>query len=146
MSRVWISGQWVTSTVGHNDVVRFLPLEEMFGMARPLAYGYLSVPSDASDDQARRWQQEIATFVDDEGHDLAGVFTDVRGKGATAFEAMSRALELGAVTEVVVPRLDHLEHVPGFGPADVRLLCRYLHATVVAVEEPVEEPVGAARH
>ena len=110
-------------------------------MARPLAFGYVSVPPDTPDDQAQRWQDEIAAFVDSEGHELAGMFTDVRGEGASAFEAMSRALELGAVTEVVVPRLDHLEHVPGFGPADVRLLCRYLHATVVAVEEPV----GAGR-
>jgi hypothetical protein len=109
----------------------------MFGMARPLAYGYVSVPPGAPDDQAQMWQREIATFVDGEGHDLAGMFTDVRGSGAPAFEAMSRALGVGAVTEVVVPRLDHLEHVPGFGPADVRLLCRYLHATVVEVEEPV---------
>ena len=70
-------------------------------------------------------------------HDLAGMFTDVRGSGAPAFEAMSRALCVDTVTEVVVPRLDHLEHVPGFGPADVRLLSRYLHASVVAVEEPV---------
>jgi len=114
-----------------------VPLKEMFGMARPLAYGYVSVPPGAPDDQAQMWQREIATFVDGEGHDLAGMFTDVRGSGAPAFEAMSRALGVGAVTEVVVPRLDHLEHVPGFGPADVRLLCRYLHATVVEVEEPV---------
>jgi hypothetical protein len=110
----------------------------MFGMARPLAFGYVSVPPGAPDEQAQRWQREIATFVDGEGHDLAGVFTDVRGAGAPAFEAMSRALGVGKVSEVVVPRLDHLEHVPGFGPADVRLLARYLHATVVAVEEPVE--------
>jgi hypothetical protein len=113
----------------------------MFGMARPLAFGYVSVPPGAPDDQAQRWQREIATFVDSEGHDLAGMFTDVRGAGAPAFEAMSRALGLGAVNEVVVPRLDHLEHVPGLGPADIRLLSRYLHATVVTVEEPV----GAAR-
>src|SRR5918911_5499373 len=112
----------------------------MFAMARPLAFGYISIPEDAPDDQAQRWQREIAAFVDREGHELAGMFTD-SGEGATAFEAMCRALELGAVSEVVVPRLDHLEHVPGFGPADVRLLCRYLHASVVAVEEPV----GAAR-
>ena len=110
-------------------------------MARPLAYGYVSVPPGAPDEQTQRWQDEIATFVDGEGHDLAGMFTDVRGAGTPAFEAMSRALGLGAVTEVVVPRLDHLEHVPGLGPADIRLLSRYLHATVVAVEEPV----GAAR-
>ena len=110
-------------------------------MARPLAFGYVSVPPGTPDDQAQRWQQEIAAFVDGEGHDLAGLFTDVRGDGAPAFEAMSRALELGAISEVVVPRLDHLEHVPGFGPCDVRLLSRYLHASVVAVEEPV----GAAR-
>jgi len=109
---------------------------EMDGMARPLAFGYVSVPPDAPDDQAQRWQDEIATFVDSEGHDLAGVFTDVRGNGAQAFEAMSRALGVGTVSEVVVPRMDHLEHVPGFGPCDVRLLCRYLHAEVVAVEEP----------
>jgi predicted methyltransferase len=106
-----------------------------------LAFGYVSVPPGAPDEQAQRWQDEIATFVDREGHDLAGVFTDVRGAGSTAFEAMFRALDGGGVSEVVVPRLDHLEHVPGFGPADVRLLSRYLHATVVAVEEPV----GAAR-
>ena len=106
-------------------------------MARPLAFGYVSVPPDASDDQAQRWQQEIATYVDSEGYDLAGVFTDVRGDGAQGFEAMSRALCHGVVSEVVVPRLDHLEHVPGFGPADVRLLSRYLHAEIVAVEEPV---------
>lgn len=107
-------------------------------MARPRAFGYVSVPSDASDDQAQRWQKEIATYVSDEGYDLAGVFTDVRGGGgAPAFEAMSRALSVGTVNEVVVPCLDHLEHVPGFGPADVRLLSRYLHAEVVAVEEPV---------
>jgi hypothetical protein len=112
----------------------------MLAMARPLAFGYVSVPENAPDDQAQRWQREIATFVDREGHDLAGMFTDF-GEGSTAFEAMSRALELGGVSEVVVPRLDHLEHVPGFGPCDVRLLSRYLHATVVAVEEPV----GAAR-
>jgi len=109
----------------------------MFGMARPLAFGYVSVPRGAPDEQAQRWQDEIATFVDGEGHDLAGVFTDVRGEGAPAFEAMSRALGVRAVSEVVVPRLDHLEHVPGFGPADLRLLSRYLHATFVSVEEPV---------
>jgi hypothetical protein len=109
----------------------------MGNMARPRAYGYVSVPADATDDQAQRWQKEIATFVTGEGHDLAGMFTDVRGDGAPAFEAMSRALCVDTVTEVVVPRLDHLEHVPGFGPADVRLLSRYLHASVVAVEEPV---------
>jgi hypothetical protein len=113
----------------------------MFAMARPLAFGYVSVPAGTPDDQAQRWQQEIATFVEGEGHELAGLFTDVRGDGAPAFEAMSRALELGAVSEVVVPRLDHLEHVPGFGPCNVRLLSRYLHASVVAVEQPV----GAAR-
>ncbi|HYY10243.1 MAG TPA: recombinase family protein [Kineosporiaceae bacterium] len=110
-------------------------------MARPLAYGYVSVPPGTPDEQAQRWQRDIATFVDGEGHDLAGLFTDVRGQGAPAFEAMSRALHCGAVSEVVVPRLDHLGHVPGFGPADVRLLSRYLHATVVEVEEPV----GAGR-
>src|SRR5690348_17979151 len=103
---------------GHDDVTRFVPFKEMFGMARPLAYGYVSVPPGAPDDQAQRWQREIATFVDSEGHDLAGMFTDVRGSGTPAFEAMSRALGVGAVTEVVVPCLDHLEHVPGFGPAD----------------------------
>jgi hypothetical protein len=106
-------------------------------MARPRAFGYVSVPAGTSDDQAQRWQKEITSYVDSEGHDLAGMFTDVRGSGAPAFEAMSRALSIDTVTEVVVPRLDHLEHVPGLGPADVRLLCRYLHASVVAVEEPV---------
>lgn len=111
-------------------------------MARPLAFGYVSVPPDASDDQAQRWQQEIATYVEGEGYDLAGMFTDIRDTGAPGFEAMSRALCLGTVKEVVVPRLDHLEHVPGLGPADVRLLSRYLHARIVAVEEPV----GAAAH
>jgi hypothetical protein len=115
--------------------------EEMFGMARPQAFGYVSVPPGAPDEQALRWQREIATFVDDEGHELAGVFTDVRGAGAPAFEAMSRALGQGRATEVVVPRFEHLGHVPGFGPCNVRLLSRYLHATVVAVEEPV----GASR-
>ena len=34
-----------------------------------------------------------------------------------------------------------ISDVPGFGPCDVRLLSRYLHAEVVAVEEPV----GAGR-
>jgi hypothetical protein len=106
-------------------------------MARPRAFGYVSVPADAADDQAQRWQKEIATYVDDEGHDLAGMFTDVRGTGAPAFEAMSRALCVGEVSEVVVPRFDHLEHVPGLGPAGPRLLSRYLHASVVAVEEPL---------
>ena len=106
-------------------------------MARPLAFGYVSVPPGASDDQTQRWQEEIATYVDAEGHDLAGIFTDIRGDGAQGFEAMSRALCDGAVREVVVPRLDHLEHIPGFGPADVRLMSRYLHAEIVAVEEPV---------
>jgi hypothetical protein len=114
----------------------------MGSMARPRAFGYVSVPADASDDQAQRWQKEIAAYVDSEGHDLAGMFTDVRGTGAPAFEAMSRALCVGEVSEVVVPRLDHLEHVPGLGPADCRLLSRYLHASIVAVEEPV----GAGRH
>jgi hypothetical protein len=109
----------------------------MDGMARPLAFGYVSVPPEASDDQAHRWQQEIATYVESQGYDLAGMFTDIRGNGAQGFEAMSRALCDGTVREVVVPRLDHLEHVPGFGPADVRLLSRYLHAEIVAVEEPV---------
>jgi hypothetical protein len=106
-------------------------------MARPKAFGYVSVPENASDDETQRWQKEIASFVDDEGYDLAGMFSDVRGRGAQGFEAMSRALCGGAADEVVVPRYDHLEHVPGFGPCDVRLLSRYLHAEVVAVEEPV---------
>jgi DNA invertase Pin-like site-specific DNA recombinase len=111
-------------------------------MARPKVFGYVSIPPDVSDEQVQRWQQEIAAFAASKGYDLAGVFTDVRGNGAPHFEAMSRALERGTVSEVLVPRLDHLEHVPGFGPCDVRLMSRYLHAEVVAVEEPV----GAARH
>ncbi len=129
-------------TVGpvHHEVVR-PPFEEMLGLARPQALGYVSGTPRTPHDQAQQWQREIATFVDGEGHDLAGVFTDVRGQGAPAFEAMSRALGCGTVSEVVVPRLDHLGHVPGFGPANVRLMSRYLHAQVVAVEEPV----GASR-
>src|SRR3954447_19890949 len=111
-------------------------------MARPRAFGYVSVPDGTSDDQAQRWQKEITSYVDSEGHDLAGMFTDVRGSGAPAFEAMSRALSIDTVTEVVVPRRAPLEPARGLGPADVRLLCRYLHASVVAVEKPV----GAGRH
>src|SRR3954469_4641547 len=106
-------------------------------MARPRAFGYVSVPAGTSDDQAQWWQKGIGIFADGEGHGLAGMFTDVRGSGAPAFEAMSRALCVGTVNEVVVPRLAHLEHVPGLGPADIRLLSRYLHASIVAVEEPV---------
>ena len=124
----------------HADVVK-VHRGELQNMARPKAFGYVSVPANAPDDQAQRWQEEIASFVDGEGHDLAGIFTDVRGTGSPAFEAMSRALDRGAVSEVVVPRYDHLQHVPGFGPCTVRLLSRYLHAEVVAVEE--QEPVGA---
>ena len=104
-------------------------------MARPLAYGYVSVPAGAPDDQAQRWQREIATFVDSEGHDLAGMFTEFAARRAGLRGHVART-RVGGVTEVVVPRLDHLEHVPGSVPADVRLLSRYLHATVVAVEEP----------
>src|SRR4051794_41920272 len=81
-----------------------VPLKEMFGMARPLAYGYVSVPPGAPDDQAQRWQREIATFVDSEGHDLAGVFTDVRGVGAPALVGPWRAPGGGARCGGVVPR------------------------------------------
>jgi hypothetical protein len=111
--------------------------KEMGGMVRPRAFGYVSVPPDASEEQAQRWQQQIAAFVGSEGHVLAGVFTDIRGEGSPAFDAMARALGLGTVSEVVVPRMEHFRHLPGFGPADVRLLARYLNAPVVSVEEPV---------
>ena len=100
---------------------------------RPLVYGCVSVPAHVAEEQAERRRWEIATFAEREGLALAGIFTDPRGRSQHAFYAMTEALRRGDATQVVVPAVEHLDHVPGLQHADVSAAARHVGAPILAV-------------
>jgi hypothetical protein len=112
------------------------------------ALGYVSVAAEDAPDGLEQviavLGRDLAVRAERAGHELAGVFADVRGRSEQGFYALVAAVrQREDVAAVVVPRLGDLGRVGCLAGADVRTAERYLRARVLAVH--ADEMTAQAR-
>jgi hypothetical protein len=107
------------------------------GPARPLAFGYLSLPAHTGpaghEETVTAATRDLAAYAAREGYALAGIFTDVRGCSEAGLYGLLDAVRRGEAVAVVVPGLDHLRHVGCLAGADLRTTARYLRARLLTL-------------
>ena len=77
-------------------------------MARPRAFGYVSVPAGTSDDQAQRWQKEIASYVDHDHEALREMMTDPN----TVLGLSDGGAHCGTICDAASPTLPSATRAP----------------------------------
>ena len=102
----------------------------------PAAFAYLALlPRVAAAPDGQRVvaaaRQELAGFAAFRGYELAGVFTEVRGRTESGLYAMLAALRGERAVAVVVPDVEHLRHVGCLAGADLATATRYLRARLL---------------
>ena len=112
-----------------------------------LALGYVSVAAEDAPDGLEQVVavigRDLAVRAERAGHQLAGIFADVRGRSEQGFYALATAVrQREDVAAVVVPLAGDLGQVGCLAGADVRTAERYLRARVLAVH-PEGTPTGA---
>jgi hypothetical protein len=113
------------------------------------ALGYVNVAAEDAPDGLEQVVavigRDLAVRAERAGHELAGVFADVRGRSEQGFYALVTTVrQRQDVAAVVVPRLGDLGQVGCLAGADVRTAERYLRARVLAVhadDMPTQVPV-----
>jgi hypothetical protein len=116
------------------------------------ALGYVNVAvEDARDGLAQVVAvigRDLAVCAEQAGHELAGIFADVRGRSEQGFYALVATVrQREDVAAVIVQRVDDLGQVGCLAGADVRTAERYLRARVLAVDTegmPTRAPVARA--
>jgi hypothetical protein len=104
---------------------------------RPLAYGYLRLPSNADVDIDRAYVDEaraqLAAVAQREGLALAAVYCETRVSDQGVFYAMVECMRRGQAVAVIAPHMAHLNQIPALAGADRRSASRYLRAAVLTV-------------
>lgn len=75
---------------------------------RRLAYGYMRVFCDVTDDQAYAMEQAIRHFAQATGFQVTSIFHEVESGSHEAFYELGEALRRTDVHDVVLPSLHHL--------------------------------------
>ncbi|MBV2356898.1 recombinase family protein [Streptomyces sp. J2-1] len=70
---------------------------------KPLIFGYMRVPDDMSDEDAKKKQDDMATYAEVEGFTLATVFHEFMDGQINAFEEMVGAVRRAEARHVLVP-------------------------------------------
>ncbi|OKJ98981.1 hypothetical protein AMK34_10380 [Amycolatopsis sp. CB00013] len=77
-------------------------------VTKPLAYGYMRVPRDVSDDKVRRLERAIMRFADGQGLYFVSFFFEFHCGSREAFDELITELVRAQARHVVVPTLRHL--------------------------------------
>ncbi|MBV2355925.1 recombinase family protein [Streptomyces sp. J2-1] len=94
---------------------------------KPLIFGYMRVPDDMSDAEARKTQDELDAYAETNGYQLATVFHEYVPGSQSAFTELVDAVRHAEATHVIVPSyrelalnrslqdamLTHLSHATG---------------------------------
>lgn len=93
----------------------------------PLIFGYMRVPDDVSDEEAKKKRDDLNGYAENNGYHLAAVFYEYVTGSQTAFTAMVEAVQHAEAKHVIVPSyrelalskslqdvmLTHLSHATG---------------------------------
>lgn len=105
------------------------------GAGRP-AVAYVALAADVLDPAAElaRWREWLEVEARARGFDLVQVYADVWQASDGAFYALCGSLTgSGAAMTVLVPEVQHLQHVGPLLGADLAAASRHLRARVVAL-------------
>ncbi|CAM5264979.1 Resolvase/invertase-type recombinase catalytic domain-containing protein OS=Streptomyces microflavus OX=1919 GN=Smic_52290 PE=4 SV=1 [Streptomyces microflavus] len=69
----------------------------------PLIFGYMRVPDDMSDEEAKQKQDDLSTYAETNGFHLATVFYEYVPGAQSAFTELVAAVERAEAKHVVVP-------------------------------------------
>ncbi|KOX37223.1 MULTISPECIES: recombinase family protein [unclassified Streptomyces] len=70
---------------------------------KPLIFGYVRVPDDMSDDEAKQKQDDLNAYAEANGFQLATVFHEYVSGVRSAFTELVEAVERAGAKHVVVP-------------------------------------------
>ncbi|MFJ1597571.1 recombinase family protein [Streptomyces sp. NPDC088261] len=69
----------------------------------PLIFGYMRVPDDMTDEEAKRTQDDLDAYAETNGFQLATVFHEYVPGGQSAFTELIAAVKRAEAKHVIVP-------------------------------------------
>ncbi|MFC9648072.1 MULTISPECIES: recombinase family protein [unclassified Streptomyces] len=101
----------------------------------PLIFGYMRVPDDLSDEEAKRKQDDMHTYAEANGFLLATVFHEYVSSGQSAFTELVDAVRHAEARHVIVPSYRELALNRSLQDAMVMHLTCATGAEVVSLDE-----------
>ncbi|MCK8676622.1 MULTISPECIES: recombinase family protein [Streptomyces] len=101
----------------------------------PLIFGYMRVPPDMSDDEAKRKEHDMEAYAQAEGLTLGTVFHELLPNQRSAFDELVAALRRAESHHVVVPSYRDLALTERLQNALLLQIELQTGATVVALDE-----------
>ncbi|WP_256106860.1 recombinase family protein [Streptomyces sp. ODS05-4] len=102
---------------------------------KPLIYGYMRVPSDMPDEEARRREADMEAYARAEGFALAMIFHEFEAVQRSALAELLQALQRTEAHNVVVPSLRDLALTDRLQDALVLQIECEANAQVVSLDE-----------
>ncbi|MFF2331372.1 MULTISPECIES: recombinase family protein [unclassified Streptomyces] len=101
----------------------------------PLIFGYMRVPDDMSDEEARQKQDDLNTYAENNGFQLATVFHEYVPGAQSAFTELVEAVQHAEAKHVVVPSYRDLALNKSLQDAMLTHLSCFTGAEVVSLDE-----------
>ncbi|MFE2374997.1 recombinase family protein [Streptomyces sp. NPDC059398] len=101
----------------------------------PLIFGYMRVPDDMSDQEAKQTQDDLHTYAEANGFQLATVFHEYASGAQSAFTELIEAVERAEAKHVVVPSYRELALNRSLQDAMLTHLSHATGADVVSLDE-----------
>ncbi|MEU6057182.1 recombinase family protein [Streptomyces sp. NPDC047097] len=102
---------------------------------KPLIFGYMRVPRDMPDEEARRREGEMEAYAQANGFTLATIFHEFEAVQRSAFAELIEALRRTEARHVIVPSLRDLALTDRLQDALVLQIECEAHAQVVSLDE-----------
>lgn len=101
----------------------------------PLIFGYMRVPDDMSDEEAKKTQDELNTYAENNGFQMATVFHEYVSGTQSAFTELVEAVQRAEAKHVVVPSYRELALNKSLQDAMLAHLSHATGAEVVSLDE-----------
>lgn len=102
---------------------------------RPLMFGYMRVPDELSEEEARSREAAMKAYAEKEGFTLASIFQELHPFHFSAYEELMNALQKAEARHVVVPSYDDLATSYHLQAALLRQVRHEASAHVVSLDE-----------
>ncbi|EGX58638.1 hypothetical protein SZN_16760 [Streptomyces zinciresistens K42] len=104
-------------------------------MLNPLIFGYLRVPDDMSDEEAKNKQDDLNSYAETNGYRLVAVFHEYGTGAQTAFAELIQAVERAEAKHVVVPTYRELALNRSLQEAMLTYLSYVTGAELISLDE-----------
>ncbi|MFF1487425.1 recombinase family protein [Streptomyces sp. NPDC058319] len=102
---------------------------------KPLIFGYMRVPDELTEEEAKRREDAIKAYAEKEGFTLVTIFQETQQFHFSAFEELMNALQEAEARRVVVPCYDDFAASYHLQTALVLQVQHEASAQVIALDE-----------